>query len=154
AVNLDWARLTAQTEATRLEFEVASVKPHKADDRTFGIMGEPGGRFRATNASPQMLIRTAFQLQDDQIVGGPAWLAADRYDIVAKAPEGTPLGPPPGQGPGAMQLMLRSLLAERMKLVTHKETRELPIYALVLADRGGKRGPNLHDAAIDCAAAP
>ncbi|HVQ12416.1 MAG TPA: M56 family metallopeptidase, partial [Vicinamibacterales bacterium] len=146
SVTLDWTRLLAQTGADLPRFEVASVKPHKSDDGTFGIMGQPGGRFTATNASLRLLIRTAYQLQDDQIVGGPGWLASDRFDIVAKASEGVPGRPfdfspaPVGQGPGAMQLMMRALLSERFKLTTHKETRELPIFALMTAKNGEALG--------------
>jgi hypothetical protein len=85
AINLDWVRLLAHTGADSPRFEVASVKPHKSDDGSFGILGQPGGRFTATNASLRMLIRTAYQLQDDQIIGGPGWLSSERFDIMAKA---------------------------------------------------------------------
>ena len=153
ALHLNWTRLLAQTGADAPQFEVASVKPHKSDDGTFGIMGQPGGRFTATNASLRLLIRTAYQLQDDQIVGGPGWLNADHFDIVAKAQENASfVPPPPGQGPGPMQLMLRALLADRFKLTVHTETRELPIYALVMARRDSKPGSQLRVSAVDCAA--
>ena len=143
----------AQTGADLPRFEVASVKPHKSDDGTFGIMGQPGGRFTATNASLRLLIRTAYQLQDDQIVGGPDWLTSDRFDVVAKAAEGVAFGPAPvGQGPGTMQLMMRTLLSDRFKLATHTETRELPIFALVTARNDRSLGSQLRRAAVDCAA--
>jgi uncharacterized protein (TIGR03435 family) len=159
AVNIDWAgmswmRLAARTDGEIQRFEVASVKPHKGDANVFSIMGQPGGRFTAVNASARMLIRSAFQLQDEQIVGGPDWLGVDRYDIVAKAEEGAAFGPPAGQRPGTMLLMLRSLLADRFRLETHKETRELPIYALQVARRDGRLGPGLRPTDVDCSVPP
>ena len=66
------------------------------------------------------------------MVGGPSWLTSDRFDIVAKAPDNA--------SPEQMPLMLRALLADRFKLVVHTESRELPIYALVLARGDGKLG--------------
>jgi uncharacterized protein (TIGR03435 family) len=153
-VNLNWTRLLAQTGAESPRFEVASVKPHKSNDNSFGIFGQPGGRFTATNATLRLLIRTAYQLQDNQIIGGPGWLGSDHFDIVAKGNENVAFGPAPvGQGPGAMQLMLRHLLADRFRLATHKETRELPIFALVMARSDSRPGPQLRIAAVDCAAA-
>jgi uncharacterized protein (TIGR03435 family) len=104
-----------------------------------------------------MLIRNAYQLQDFQISGGPGWLASDRFDIVAKIEAGVqdamPAGPPaPGQPPTPLQLMIRSLLAERFKLAAHTETKDQPIYALVLARSDGRLGPDLKKSDTDCAA--
>ena len=56
--------------------EVASVKLHSSDDQRVMMVAQPGGRFVAANIPLPLLIRTAFQLQDDQIVGGPSWLAS------------------------------------------------------------------------------
>jgi hypothetical protein len=74
------------------EFEVASVKLHTSDDQRMMMVAQPGGRFVAANIPLRLLIRTAFQLQDDQIVGGPNWLATDRFDIEARSPA-SPGGP-------------------------------------------------------------
>jgi uncharacterized protein (TIGR03435 family) len=98
-----------------------------------------------------MLIRNAFQLQDFQISGGPAWLGTDRFDIVAKA-DGDIQPPTPGGPPAPTQLMLRGLLADRFKLVVHHETRELPIYVLALARSDRSLGPQLRFSQVDCAA--
>ena len=78
-----------------------------------------------TNVSLYLLIRTAYDLQDFQIVGGQGWLNADRYDITAKA-EGNP-------NRQQLALMLQTLLADRFKLTAHHETRDLPMYWLVQA---------------------
>ena len=58
----------------------------------------------------------------------------------------------PGTGPDQTTLALRTFLTERFKLVTHRETRELDIYALVMARPGGKPGPALKSTSIDCSA--
>jgi uncharacterized protein (TIGR03435 family) len=101
-----------------------------------------------------LLITFAYQIQPFQLQGSPSWLSSDRFDIVAKADGEIPLGPQGTPGtPSRLQLMVRSLLADRFHLVTHPETREMPIYALVLARSDGKLGANLKPAKTDCAAA-
>jgi uncharacterized protein (TIGR03435 family) len=102
----------------------------------------PGGRVNGTNVTAAALIRFAYGLPDFQVSGGPEWLASDRFDVVAKAEGDPPLA--------EKRLMLRRLLAERFKLAAHTETRELPIYALVLARSDGRLGPQLRRTAADC----
>jgi uncharacterized protein (TIGR03435 family) len=136
--------LDAQTSANQV-FEVASVKPNKTGDGRIMFGLQPGGRFNATNVTLRMLLRQAFNVQEFQIVGGPDWMTSDRFDVVAKAPEGEFTA-------DLMRPMLRTLLAERFKLVVHNETRDMAIYALVKARNDGKLGPNISPAAIDCAA--
>src|SRR4051812_10798900 len=105
----------SQSTAGLPQFEVATIKPNKSGDGRVMMQIQPGGRMNATNVTLRMLIRNAYQLQDFQIVGGPAWLNDDRFDLVAKA-ESDGLGDPfqaerrgePSRG----QLMLRQLLAE------------------------------------------
>jgi len=140
--------LRAQTPPSR-SFEVASVKQNKSGER-FMQMGGPPGRFTATNVPLQQLIQLAYQIQPFQIVGGPNWIASDRFDIVAKAAGDVP-PPTPGVA-GPMQLMMRTLMADRFKLTLHNEQREMPIYALVLAKADGKLGPQLKPSTTDCAA--
>ena len=81
----------------------------------------PGGRITVVNAPLRLLVRLAYGLQDFQIVDAPGWLNSDRFDIVAKA-DGDPTQ-------AQLTLMVRTLLADRFKLRTHNETRELPIYS-------------------------
>jgi uncharacterized protein (TIGR03435 family) len=133
-------------------FEVASVKPNKSGDGRVMMGVQPGGRYTATNVPLKMLIRQAYQLQDFQILGGPGWVQSERFDIIAKA-EGEVRPPVAGGLPGSateLQMMLRSLLAERFKLKVHDETREMPVYALVPARRDGTVGPRLHESDTDC----
>jgi len=124
----------AQTVA-RPEFEVASIKPSAPDARGMFIRGTPGGRLNITNMTLKELIVIAYRVQPFHVSGGPAWLDSLHYDISAKS-ENSPK-------PDELQLMLQSLLADRFQLTIHRETKELPIYALVMAKKDGKLGPGL-----------
>jgi bla regulator protein BlaR1 len=143
-----------QAPAAGPTFEVASVKPNKSNDGRVFFQNQPGGRFTATNVTLRMLIRQAYQLQDFQISGGPGWLNDDHFDIVAKA-DAAQLDAFLAEqhtGPTPIQLMIRGLLSERFNLAVHNETKDLPIYALVLARADGRLGPDLKKSEIDCAA--
>jgi uncharacterized protein (TIGR03435 family) len=134
-------------------FEAASVKPNTSGERNTSVRRLPGGRFTATNVPVAFLVQLAHQLQPFQMQGAPDWLRSDRFDVVAKM-EGDPAPPPVGSGqPDQMMLALQTLLADRFKLVSHWETQELPIYALVLARADRALGPNMRPAAVDCTAA-
>src|SRR6185369_11270018 len=142
----------AAAAAGDLAFEVASVKPNNRNEVMVNVNIAPGGRFVATNIPVRELVRLAYQLQDFQITGGPAWAAADRFDIDAKATRDLPpMGPFGPVGPGHM--MLRALLAERFKLVVHTETREMPVYALVKSRADGRLGAGLRATSPECSAA-
>ena len=136
-------------------FEVAAVKANKSGDTNGRLQGLPGGRVVATNIPVRPIITFAYQLAGYQLVGGPGWLNTDRYDLNAKMEEGSSATPAmPGQSaPNPMQIALRHLLEDRFKLKTHHETREMDIYALVLARPGGSPGPGLKSSTQDCAAA-
>ena len=127
-------------------FEVASVARN--------VSGEAGaaldmsrGQMRATNLSVRVLIRQAFDVTDSQIVDAPSWVTDERYDVVAKAPEGIVTG-------GAMRPLLRTLLIERFKLAMHTETREMPVFGLIRPASSGRNAPGLREASRDCATAP
>lgn len=130
-------------------FEAASVKPNTSGDPGTSIRRQPGGRFNAVNAPLRALITLAYQLQGFQLVGAPDWAANERFDIVAKI-EGDPPPMPPGSPSDPMILAVRALLADRFKLVVHRETRQLDIYALVTASPDGKPGRGLRQTTQDC----
>jgi uncharacterized protein (TIGR03435 family) len=110
----------------RMEFEVASIKPSENPAMLFTVL--PGGRLTARSVPLRFIIRTAYQLQSDQIVGGPEWVDRDRFDITAKSADAA--------APTREVLwMLQTLLADRFALALHDDTRELPVYALTAADR-------------------
>lgn len=123
-------------------FEVASVRSNK-NGMTSPMMARMlPSRFEATNMPARMLLLQAYRLPNYQIQGGPGWLDTDRYDIAAKAPDGSQ--------PDQLMLMIRALLIERFKLVAHRETKESPVYALVMARSDGKLGPKLTKTTDDC----
>lgn len=126
-------------------FEVASVRPNNSGEPRVLLGLQPGGRFSATNVTARLLIRQAYDVQDFQIVGGPDWLGSDRFDVVAKAPDDT-------LSPELLRPMLRALLEDRFTLAASRETRDLPIYELVVARPDGALGQRLTPAAVDCAA--
>ena len=124
-------------------FEAASIKVNKSGEVGGRFGGRPG-QIVVTNYTLRDIIRNAYGLQRYQIVGGPDWQAQDRFDITAKAPEGTPQA--------QMLAMVQTLLADRFKLRTHRETRDLPIYALVVARSDRRLGPKMQPATFDCPA--
>lgn len=128
----------------QIEFEVASVKASPAGDRPATISVSPSGLYTATSMPLRILIRNAFGLQlDEQLAGGPDWVNAARFDISAKAEN-------PRPSIEHRREMLQALLKERFKLVVHSETRQLPIYSLVVARADGSLGPQLTRPTVDC----
>ena len=112
-------------------FEVASVKPSIASsDRVSASLTVGLDSVRARNTFLRNLIREANGVQNYQVVGGPAWVDSERYDVDAKAGK-------PGDK-DQLRLMLRTLLAERFHLLVHRETREVPAYALIVRKDGVK----------------
>ena len=145
------ASVSAQQPQTPApKFEVASIKV--SDPKAPGPLGQipivrpqGGGRLSATNVSLRLLIRMSYGLQEFQIVGGPAWQASQKFDIVAKGEDGATTE--------QLMPMVKSLLAERFKLKTHTEMREMPISTLLVARDDGRLGPNLKASTADCASA-
>ena len=127
-------------------FEVASMKPSPplGSVNHSGCIGGPGssdpGRITCENMDLRTLVMRAFNLKAYQ-VSGPGWITSVTYQITASVP--------PNATKEQVMAMWQNLLSERLKLTVHRETRELPIYALVIA----KNGPKLVEA-IDDPAAP
>lgn len=128
-------------------FEVATVKP--SDPNPTGPLGATPivlpalGRLTAQNVTLRMLVMTAYEKQPFQIVGGPSWQNANKFDVDARTTDAA-------TSLDHMRIMLRALLADRFKLKTHIETREVPTYALTLARRNGKLGPKLTASTAAC----
>src|SRR5262249_24904445 len=89
----------------------------------------------------QQVIRAAYGIEDDRIIGAPDWLSSEKYDIEASE-EASGSGPDFQNAPDIelahQGIMLQAVLAERLKLVVHRETRPISIYALVIAPGGPK----------------
>ena len=132
-------------------FEVVSVKPNR-DEGGHVSINWAGSQYSATGVTVKLLIRLAYQVQDDQIVDGPPWLATEHFDVIATAPNGADnyRAVTPG-APSRQQLMLRALLAERFGLRVHTEPRQRDVYALVVARSDGRLGPSLRQVDVDCA---
>jgi uncharacterized protein (TIGR03435 family) len=114
-----------------MAFEVASVKPAapQAPGRFQISMGGDPGRINYSFVSLKNLIERAYSIKSYQVTG-PDWLESERFDVVAKLPEGAKQEDVPK--------MLQTLLAERFKLTIHREQKNLPVYALVVGKTGSK----------------
>jgi uncharacterized protein (TIGR03435 family) len=134
----------AQTTEATPSFEVATVKPAAPPSTTMamggmriamrmGTRGGPGtadpGQITYSGMSMKNLLVAAYGVKTYQI-SGPSWIDSERFDIVAKVPQGATKDD--------VKLMLQNLLAERFKLTLHREKKELPMYALVVAKNGPK----------------
>jgi uncharacterized protein (TIGR03435 family) len=119
-------------------FDVVSIK-RNTDGRGVltGSRRLPDGSFTATNLTPRQLILTAYRLQPAQVVGAATWIDDEGYNVEAK----------PAQKATSEETtqMIRALLADRFKLRSHAETRELPIFALVHARPDRRLGPDLKE---------
>jgi uncharacterized protein (TIGR03435 family) len=137
-------RLTQECAAAQVaSFEIASVRRNRS--------GQPGGiedfipaagQVRVVNQTVRQMIRAAYGLEINRVVGGPNWIDSERFDVQARA--ASPVSRE------QLMSMARRLLAERFKLVARVEPRQQPIWALVPAAAGGAMGARLRPAASDC----
>jgi uncharacterized protein (TIGR03435 family) len=123
-------------------FEVASIRPSKADNGFLNFMIAPN-RFRVENGTAIALIRFAYHVKsDDQLPKEPRWIGSDKFDIDAKIADAQAEAMKkllPDQKFEQYRLMVRSLLMDRFKLAITSQSKELPVLALVV----GKNGPKL-----------
>jgi uncharacterized protein (TIGR03435 family) len=138
---------TIPTGAQAPAFEVASVKP--SNPNPTGPLGATPmilpalGRLTAQNATLRILIMGAYQKQPFEIVGGPSWWNSEKFDINARAADASGTT-------DQILAMLQTLLADRFKLKVHTETREMPVYHLVLARGDGKLGQKMKVSTENC----
>jgi uncharacterized protein (TIGR03435 family) len=144
---IGFANAQSQTGAApKMAFEVASIRQNKSDARSVtnfppgpeDAYAPSGGSFSGSGNTLYQYISLAydFTVYDYQLLKSklPEWVLTDRFDIQARA-SGKPTK-------AQMRLMMQSLLADRFKLAIHFETREVPVFALVLA-KPGNTGPQL-----------
>ena len=132
-------------------FDVVSIKP-TANDAPESISVQPDG-VRFSGFHVRTLVTIAYRAEGiqrfDQLVGAPRWIAVDRFDIAAKSG-----GSSAAQETMSARLpaMLRTLLRERFRLQAHTENRSMPAFALRVARRDGRLGPQLRESTVDCSA--
>jgi uncharacterized protein (TIGR03435 family) len=146
------ASAVALAQAPPPAFETASVKPSAPDDmRGATYHFQPGG-VEVTNGTLRAIVQMAYDVQAFQICGAAGWMDSERYDVAAKLASAD--RPAPAADPQSrirqMRLRLQALLADRFQLQVHRETREIPEYALVPA----KNGPKLVESAPAAAPGP
>jgi bla regulator protein BlaR1 len=112
-------------------FEVASIKPARDDADGRSVTHSPGARLTTSNATLKQLIYLAYQVMPFQVSGGPNWVNSDGFDIEAKAANSKATQE-------QFRRMIQTLLADRFQLKFHFATKELPVYALVVAKNGPK----------------
>ena len=130
----------------RPAFDVVSVKTFVADgNRRVGgeISVLPGGRFSAPSATLRGLITAAYGVLDIQVVDSGKVLGNGRFEIEGRTR--------PDVSVSDARLMLQSVLVERFGLVTHRETRELPVYVMTVARGDRTPGPGLRQSGPECA---
>jgi uncharacterized protein (TIGR03435 family) len=133
---------------TPLQFEVASIKRNTSGDLPIGAPPDPStGEIRLRQVPARNLILNAYPLQTVpvQIVNLPSW-GDDRYDVIAKGK--------PNATAEERQQMFRSLLADRMKLAAHYETREMDAYDLVFARADRQLGDGIKPSSLVCSGGP
>jgi uncharacterized protein (TIGR03435 family) len=128
-------------------FEVASIKINTAGGPIGPQTVTPDGHISLINTAVGPLIARAYPdlTVPIQILNLPSWAGSDRFDVVARSKAGASVEDVPQ--------MLRTLLAQRMKLVTHYETREQPGYALTFARADKTLGPGIKPSSLNCGVA-
>jgi uncharacterized protein (TIGR03435 family) len=120
------------SSTSKLEFEVATIKPldtPKGGRSVTLILNH--GTARVEAATLRQIIVQAYAVQRVRVIGGPDWYNTEQYDVVAKAEN-------PDATRDQVRQMLQALLADRFKLMVHHETREIPMYSLMVAKGGPK----------------
>lgn len=130
-------------------FEVVSIKRNTSNALgSNGSSERPDGGFTLLNVPMMTLVgRAQFPaIAPVDMVGLPEWAQRERYDVSATSPLGRPATPQ------ERAEMVRAMLADRVKLATHVEKRQLPVYDLVLARPDGRLGSGIKPSEIDCVA--
>jgi uncharacterized protein (TIGR03435 family) len=138
------AQETRDVASKTPEFEVASIRP--TDAKTLAMVYRPSlDRFTVTGLTVRNLIYFAYNIKYGYNTGGPGWVDYDQFDVDAKIDDAfveTYKKMTEKERDAQLRLMLQALLKERFKLEVKTETKELPIFALVVAKRGLKMKPS------------
>ncbi len=137
----------AETSAVDESYAVATIKLSDPNSKPSGSHVSSGSA-HLSNMTLAGLIKFAYGLQEDELVGGPAWINSKRFDIEAKSEASVTVDPKKISDEQRKtraanpMLPMQNLLADRFQLKVHRETRELPVYALVVAKGGSKLSPS------------
>jgi len=159
--------ITTAAQNQPLAFEVVSLKPVKAvptggqrgptGDKGAGLYDVENHRFTAHAVTLYALVKWSYGITAGScmfreecafLTGGPSWVRSDQFDIQALMPDGSPIynfAQMYNRRAPALQSMLQTLLADRFKLVLHREMKEMPVYALTIARGGPKLTPSRDD---------
>jgi uncharacterized protein (TIGR03435 family) len=133
--------LTVGPLSAQNAFDVVSVRPNLSRDGPSDPRVSPG-RLSWANATLRQLIQVGYDVRPFQVIGMPDWAETARFDVAATASSTA--------SPQQLYRMLQGLLADRFDFAGHRDRREVPVYALVLARRDGRLGPGIHSATVDC----
>ena len=140
SLEVGWRAIDVTAQApSQQDFEVASIKrsePGSLRGSTFEFL--PGGSLRIANGTLRAILETAYDVREFQILGGPGWVNSERYDILARTADSLSNLAGATNDVKAVRLRLQALLRQRFNLEVHRETRELPEYALEVAKKGPK----------------
>jgi len=125
-----------EAAASLPKFEVSTVKPSKSEDGRSGIRFSPDG-ISMSEVSLEFLLRMAFGVENDRLLAIPGWAKSDRYDIDAKV-DAADVPKLESLDFDQRKSMFLPLLVDRFNLKYHHETKELPVYELVIAKGGSK----------------
>jgi bla regulator protein BlaR1 len=140
AQSQDQNTVAAAPDYTVISITPIAIKPDESDKRPSRLMFRDG-QFTATNVTLQDLIQVAYGIEKSQISGAPNWLNSESYDLetrIEKSEVDELQKLTPDQRSVVQHRMLRALLAERFNLKLHQETKDLPVYELVIAQNGPK----------------
>jgi uncharacterized protein (TIGR03435 family) len=127
-----------------MRFDVVSIKRFDASGGAVARSNTTPGRYDFAGLPLRLLVGQGLRAPLDRIVGWPDWIDTERYTVSATLPEGAP--------PAAVFVMIENLLEDRFKLVTRRETRELPVYNLVLARSDRRFGTAFKESSPQCVA--
>jgi len=124
-------------------FDVASIHPNNSDHtaRTHIYSYADHGHFVAINATVMQLLQYAYILPESRILDAPAWTKSAKYDIEGKSDPGLAeklAALPYSEAKAQLLKMVQTLLTDRFHLAAHLESRELPVYDLVVSKGGAK----------------
>src|SRR5260370_6505371 len=128
----------AQSRTIPKVFDVATIKPNADNDNRFMFReGRGTGSLAAVGVTLKFLVAEIYKVRAYQVSGGPGWIGSERWDIRAKAE-----GVEGRLSVDQFDTMLQALLADRFQLKVHNETKEMPVYALLVGKNGSKLTPH------------